>query len=32
MIGLGIDNNLCIEETSLTNKILEKKKYFNGMK
>lgn len=32
MIGLGIDNNLCIEETSLTNKMLEKKKYFNGMK
>jgi len=32
MIGCGINNNLCIEETSLTNKILEKKKYFKGMK
>ena len=32
MIGCGINNNLCIEETSLTNKILEKKKYFKGKK
>lgn len=27
-IGLGIDNNLCISETSLTNEILKTKKYF----
>lgn len=27
MISLGIDNNLCIEETSLTNKILERKQF-----
>lgn len=27
MIGLGINNNLCIEETSLTNKILERKQF-----
>lgn len=30
MIGKGINDNLCIEETSLTNKILEKKLYFKG--
>ena len=27
-IGLGINNNLCIKETSLTNKIIKCKKYF----
>lgn len=32
IIGHGINDNLCIEETSLTNKILEKKKYFKGMR
>lgn len=31
-IGKGIDDNLCIEETSLSNKILEKKMYFKGTK
>ena len=32
IIGRGINNNLCINETSLTNKILEKKKYYKGEK
>lgn len=32
MVGRGINNNLCITETSLTNKILEKKKYYKGAK
>lgn len=27
-IGLGVDNNLCITETSLTDEIIRKKKYF----
>lgn len=27
-IGLGIDNNLCITETTLTNEIIKKRKYF----
>lgn len=31
-IGIGINSNLCIEETSLTNKILELKKCFKGSK
>lgn len=31
-IGLGIDNNLCIEETTLTNEIIETKKYFGKVK
>lgn len=31
-IGLGINNNLCIEETLLTNKILQKKQYFERNK
>lgn len=31
-IGIGINGNLCIEETSLTSKILELKKYFKGSK
>ena len=31
-IGLGINNNLCIEETLLTNKILQKKQYFESKK
>lgn len=30
IIGKGINQNLCVEETSLTNKILEKKKHFYG--
>ncbi len=29
LIGHGIDDNLCIQETSLTNKILSKKMYFS---
>lgn len=29
-IGHGINQNLCIEETTLSNKILEKKLYFKG--
>ena len=32
LIGRGINDNLCIEEISLTNKILEKKMYFKGDK
>ena len=32
MIGKGIDNNLCIEETSLTNKLLSLKKDFRRNK
>lgn len=32
LIGRGINDNLCIEETSLTNKILERKMYFKGGK
>lgn len=32
IIGKGINQNLCIEETSLTRRILEKKKYFNGVR
>lgn len=31
-IGVGINDNLCIEETSLTNKIMELKKCFKGSK
>ncbi len=31
-IGLGINNNLCIKETSLTNKIIKCKKYFRRVK
>ena len=27
-IGLGIDNNLCIEKTSLSNEIIREKKFF----
>lgn len=30
VIGKGIDNNLCIKDTSLTQKILTKKMYFEG--
>lgn len=31
-IGKGINSNLCLEETLLTNKILEKKRYIKGVK
>lgn len=31
-IGLGINNNLCIKETSLTNEIIKSKKYFRKVK
>ncbi len=31
-IGLGINNNLCITETSLTNEIIKSKKYFKKVK
>ena len=31
-IGLGINNNLCINETSLTNEIIKSKKYFRKVK
>lgn len=31
-IGLGISNNLCIKETSLTNKIIKSKKFFKRVK
>lgn len=31
-IGLGISNNLCIKETSLTNGIIKSKKYFRKVK
>lgn len=30
IIGKGINNNLCIEETTLTNKLLSLKKYYTG--
>lgn len=32
IIGKGINNNLCIEETTLTNKLLSLKKYYRGGK
>ena len=31
-IGFGINNNLCVQETSLTNEILKTKKYFKKVK
>lgn len=31
-IGLGINNNLCITQTSLTNEIIKSKKYFRKVK
>lgn len=31
-IGLGINNNLCVKETSLSNEIIKSKKYFRKVK